>query len=43
MSLRIVGIKAVFGAIKLGAKFTKETSAWKMFGLDMTSYVVFVG
>ena len=43
MSLWIVGIKAVFGAIKLGANFTKETSAWKMFGLDVTSNVVFVG
>ena len=43
MSLWIVGIKAVFGAIKLGANSTKETSAWKMFGLDMTSNVMFVG
>ena len=43
MSLWIVGIKAVLGAIKLGANSTKETSAWKMFGLDMTSNVMFVG
>ena len=43
MRLWIVGLKAVLGAIKLGAKFTEEPSIWKVFWLDMTSNVVFVG
>lgn len=43
MRLWIVGLKAVLGAIKLGAKFTEEPSIWKVFGLDVTSNVVFVG
>ena len=43
MHLWIVGLKAVLGAIKLGTKFTEEPSIWKVFGLDVTSNVVFVG
>ena len=43
MRLWIVGLKTVLGAIKLGAKFTEEPSIWKVFGLNVTSNVVFVG